>query len=332
MSNVTHAEQVEVLIDSHWKDNQEDGRRRHLGGSLIGRKCERELWYSFRWATITRHTGRLLRLFDRGHKEEFRFVEYLRQIGAEVHDYSQRLMYHDGSDSYTCLDWGLDWGDAESYTWLECDDVSDSQMHIERATARRQGPTQWRISDVGGHFGGSLDAICYRIPGYEFFGLTGKDPILAEFKTHGEKSFAKLIKEGLEKAKPEHYSQMQTYMLKRGIKLAFYMAVNKNTDELRCYWVVADPQHGAGMISKARDVIHAPQPPKRISDNPTWFACRFCDHKDVCHMGEPLSKSCRSCAFSMPVDDGKWFCAKWNSEIPDDVQKDGCDAYSPIRE
>ena len=48
--------------------------RPHLGASLIGDKCERAIWYVFRWATHTKFEGRMLRLFDSGNREEFRLV------------------------------------------------------------------------------------------------------------------------------------------------------------------------------------------------------------------------------------------------------------------
>jgi hypothetical protein len=62
------------------------GWRTHLGASLIGGECERALWYSFRWATRARHTGRLLRLFETGNLAEARFVADLRRIGVTVLD------------------------------------------------------------------------------------------------------------------------------------------------------------------------------------------------------------------------------------------------------
>ena len=30
----------------------DDGLRQHLGASLIGKPCERALWYAFRWTTL----------------------------------------------------------------------------------------------------------------------------------------------------------------------------------------------------------------------------------------------------------------------------------------
>jgi hypothetical protein len=58
--------------------------RSHLGASIIGKECARELWYTFHWSAIVRHSGRMLRLFNRGHMEEPRFVALMRMIGCEV--------------------------------------------------------------------------------------------------------------------------------------------------------------------------------------------------------------------------------------------------------
>ena len=60
------------------------GWREHLGASVIGTECDRALWYTFRWATRARHTGRLLRLFETGQLAEARFVADLRRIGVMV--------------------------------------------------------------------------------------------------------------------------------------------------------------------------------------------------------------------------------------------------------
>lgn len=59
--------------------------RHHLGASLIGRECDRELWLHFRFcAAKTLHSGRMIRLFNRGHLEEARFIALLRQAGCDV--------------------------------------------------------------------------------------------------------------------------------------------------------------------------------------------------------------------------------------------------------
>jgi hypothetical protein len=69
-----------------YEASAEDGLRPHLGASLIGDDCERKLFFTFRWATVERHDGRLLRLFQTGHLAEPRFVADLRSIGCEVQE------------------------------------------------------------------------------------------------------------------------------------------------------------------------------------------------------------------------------------------------------
>jgi hypothetical protein len=58
--------------------------RSHLGASLLGRPCKRQTWYSFRWAKESKFDGRMIRLFNRGHMEETRFIAILRQAGLLV--------------------------------------------------------------------------------------------------------------------------------------------------------------------------------------------------------------------------------------------------------
>lgn len=74
-----------AIVRWYEKHADEDGRP-HLGASIIGRPCDRELWYSFRWTTSKKFPGRILRLFNTGQREELRFIDELRGIGAEVYD------------------------------------------------------------------------------------------------------------------------------------------------------------------------------------------------------------------------------------------------------
>jgi hypothetical protein len=58
--------------------------RPHMGCSGLGHKCDRWLWLSFRWAVRKNFSGRMLRLFDRGQREENIAVSNLRAIGVDV--------------------------------------------------------------------------------------------------------------------------------------------------------------------------------------------------------------------------------------------------------
>lgn len=61
-----------------------DSFRKHLGASMIGRPCAREIWYGWHWVRKPSFSGRMLRLFNRGHLEEARFIALLRLIGVTV--------------------------------------------------------------------------------------------------------------------------------------------------------------------------------------------------------------------------------------------------------
>lgn len=60
--------------------------RQYLGASVIGHPCARYLWLSFRLTHREQFTGRMLRLFERGRREEAFFIDDLRAIGVEVHE------------------------------------------------------------------------------------------------------------------------------------------------------------------------------------------------------------------------------------------------------
>lgn len=264
------------LIYKHYQDNEGDSRREHLGGSLIGRKCERMLWYSFRWATMVKFDGRILRLFQRGHREEPEFIRELMSLGAEVH----------------------------------CIDTHNGQ--------------QYGFKTHGGHFAGSYDGVARYLPG-----IDNNDWHLLEFKTHGEKSYGRLLSMGMEKSKPEHYGQMQVYMHHAGLAHGLYMAVNKNDDSIYTKVVEYDEQKALRLVNKARHVITAAEPPPRCSEDPTSFDCKYCDHAAVCHGGELPEVNCRTCAHSTPELDGdqRWSCDYCKCNCPGDLQRLGCDHH-----
>jgi hypothetical protein len=74
-----------AAIDAAGVAAADDGFRAHLGASIVGRKCSRALWYSFRWATPASFDARMLRLFARGQREEDVVAYLLRSAGIELH-------------------------------------------------------------------------------------------------------------------------------------------------------------------------------------------------------------------------------------------------------
>lgn len=253
-----------------WYEKRKESPRPHLGASLIGRPCDRELWYTFRWATNKKFDGRLLRLFNTGHREESRFIEELKGIGAEIYD-----------------------RDPETNT-------------------------QHRFSAVRGHFGGSCDAIGRGLP------EAPKTWAIIEFKTHNADSFKELKAKGVALAKREHYVQMQIYMGLAELERALYLAVNKNTDELHSEWIHFDKAVFDTYMARAEKIVDADVPPARLSEDPAWWQCKFCDHHAICHGERTANMNCRTCVHASPVDAGEWGCQKQERLLPYDEQQLGC--------
>ena len=78
------------LIDRQIELTQE-APRPHLGASLLGHPCDRYLWLMFRWAVIEKFDGRILRLFQRGQREEAIIISLLRSIGIEVEERAEQM-------------------------------------------------------------------------------------------------------------------------------------------------------------------------------------------------------------------------------------------------
>lgn len=75
-------------------DGKLEGRREpkrvYLGISYAGERCDRRIWLTFRWAKTERLDGRILRLLDRGHREEAVVVRLLRSVGVKVTETGRR--------------------------------------------------------------------------------------------------------------------------------------------------------------------------------------------------------------------------------------------------
>lgn len=82
------AERIAKDIDDYCVKTYQQHFRAHLGASIIGHDCSRYIWSAFRWLKASTPSARMLRLFNRGHREEQRFIEFLRGIGFSVSDVS----------------------------------------------------------------------------------------------------------------------------------------------------------------------------------------------------------------------------------------------------
>jgi hypothetical protein len=163
---------------------------------------------------------------------------------------------------------------------------------------------QYRISDHGGHFGGSGDGVVVGIPD-----LPAGTPALTEWKTHNDKSYQAVAKDGVREAKFEHFVQQQIYMHKMGLGWSLYGAVNKNDDHIHLELVKHDPAIAEQFVGRAKTVIMMRAAPSKIHESAGWYECKFCDHRPVCHLGAAPERNCRTCKHSEPdIHNGGWWC------------------------
>lgn len=248
--------------------------RSHLGASVIGNECAREIFYSWRWAQAKKASAKMIRLWNRGHLEEARFLAILKTIGCDV--------------------------------WHQ--------------TPEGQ---QYRIIGYRGHFGGGCDAIVRGIPEMPTI------PILGEFKTHNAKSFDELEDKGVRAAKFTHYVQMSLYMQGLHLSHALYLAVNKNTDELYAEIVEFDEQVANRFGNRSAEIIEAKEIPRRISESPMFWKCKFCDFHKLCHDRRMKPEAnCRTCKHSAIGDNGSWNCTRLQKTLSKSEQMAGCSLYS----
>ena len=100
---------LKARVDQVIVDGQGDGLgSSYLGPSLLGKDCDRATWYRWRWYSQVRHKASLLRLFDRGNREEDRIVGRLRDAGIAVWQRDADGNQYGGQDLDGHLRWRSD--------------------------------------------------------------------------------------------------------------------------------------------------------------------------------------------------------------------------------
>lgn len=155
-----------------------------------------------------------------------------------------------------------------------------------------------------GHEKGHMDAALLGVP------QAPKTWHVGEIKTHNDKSFMDVAKNGVQKSKPVHWAQMQMYMGHSGMERALYIAINKNDDSIYTERVYFDKSTFDDLCAKAAYIIDAQEPPERLSNDLGARECQWCDFRAVCYEGSIPQANCRTCARSVPVDGGMWSCTK----------------------
>ncbi|HCH8285066.1 TPA: hypothetical protein NNP44_004630 [Salmonella enterica] len=297
------AKRIAEDIDRWAIKEYDDGHRSHLGASLIGDECRRKLQLVFRWVKHEEFSGRMLRLFQRGHREEHIFTEYLRGIGCTVYPfYDDELIERLGL-------------------------TGKHNIGASEPDSANKGARQFRVTGANGHFGGSLDGIVFLPPEYGY-----DKPLLLEYKTNSTGAgFNKLREKGVSIAKPQHHTQTNVYGSAYELEFVLYLNVNKNDDEIYIEIMPLNDTFGQQQFEKAEHIIMAEEPLPPISKSPNQMPCSYCNFKGICHSKELPEKNCRSCKNAVPIEGGKWGCRQWNAVIPNkQAILEGCGNWVPF--
>jgi hypothetical protein len=189
---------------------------------------------------------------------------------------------------------------------------------VELFTTDGDSGKQIAVSAHNGHLAGSVDGV-----GRGFIEAPKSWAVL-ECKTHSAKSYAKLVKEGVKAAKFQHYVQMQMYMGLLDIDRAMYLAQNKDTDDIHSEWIHFDKDCFEQHLARAKTLIDMTSPPSRLSEDPSWYECKWCDNYTLCHQDQIADVNCRTCAHASPAENGGWSCGQSKPEIKTQA---GCDSH-----
>ena len=178
---------------------------------------------------------------------------------------------------------------------------------------------QFRVEQFGGHFAGHMDGV--------ILGLveSPKTWHVFEAKTYSVKRFKELTEKGVKESAPTYYAQCQIYMGLTGLTRTFFLAVEKDTEQFYMERLKFDKQAFEALLEKARRVIFADHAPEKISKDPSFYKCKMCDARPICHGSRDFPKmNCRTCMHVTPEQNGSWTCSLLDKTLSYDDQLKGC--------
>jgi hypothetical protein len=179
---------------------------------------------------------------------------------------------------------------------------------------------QIHVSDLGGHFGGSVDGIFT----WAEVGIT--EPTLLECKSSKTGApFNDLSKHGVASGNPKHFRQSSGYGYKLGIKHTCYVCENKNDSSLYVEIIELDWDLAKELTEKAKFIILSNTLPNKVSTKKNYY---LCDFPELCHGEEKPVPNCRNCANCSAGENSSFVCNYWNATIPPESIKQGCNNHT----
>ena len=312
VSVISEKKQVVIARDMRETVNHVCGKtidrehRNHLGASSIGDECVRYLWYKFRWMekevfvnykTGEDVSGRMLRLFNRGHREEPVLLAHLRNAGAKIWEYDPSLPLKDGKpQQFRCTGVNGHFGGSLDgiILWPQ---FHEDYMLLEMKTYN-----------------------CKRFMELQKCGVATSDPkYMAQMVVYGD-AYSLHYAVFIAICKDDDEIHIEVVRLKDAT-----VHLTGNDGTLEALTIVE-------LRARAEYIINSPTAPDRIKyASPTFYKCKTCTMKPVCFGTEPADKNCRSCKFLQPIANKQWFCHKHQTTVPEETIKQEWPCHEEIK-
>jgi hypothetical protein len=197
---------------------------------------------------------------------------------------------------------------------------------IELWTETEKPGEQINFELVEGHFVGKLDGV--------ILGLlqAPKTAHVWEAKVVNIKKVEKLKKDvikfgekhALEQWDAVYFAQAQMYMHGMGLTRHYLTVASPGVREIISVRTDYQPKMAQVFEGRAKSIVYGTRAPSRISNDPAFFGCKFCDHGETCHGQRIPDVSCRTCAHSTPKPGGYWVCELHGVETDYETQQAAC--------
>lgn len=247
-----------LIEDAYRADSGE--LRDHLGASQIGGDCVRKVWLGFRTCK-GKNDPRLIRLWNRGHLEEARFLALLEQAGIEVWNDrgdGRQFGYSDGIFAGSI--------DGLAYNIPDCE---NEIVMLEFKTMNDRNFTNFQNKGLS------------EFPQYErqcYINMY----CMNRFANISE-IFTSLIWDKADNLKSQEIAH------------TLFLAVNKNTDEVHGVIVSRNDRIAEQMIDRMGEICNNKALPEKLSDKESFYLCRMCEYHEFCFGNKELNENCRTC-------------------------------------
>jgi hypothetical protein len=131
----------------------------------------------------------------------------------------------------------------------------------------------------------------------------------------------------LKRWNPTYYAQAQCYMHYMGLTRHYTVVATAGGRD----WASCRTEYNAAdalqLVAKAKRIIGSQEPPERVSNDKSWYECRWCTFSGICHEQEMPARSCRTCLHSTAMPDATWHCERHGKTLTLDEQLDGCPCH-----